>query len=83
MAVKVKVGSLTSIYTGSTDKNVHPEFPLPKVDSIETEDEMAVKVKVGSLTSIYTGTEQQIKVVLLFLRIIFTEKQIEIKKTIV
>ena len=43
---------------------------------------MAVKVKVGSLISIYTGTEQHIKVVLsFFLRIIFTEKRIEIKKT--
>ena len=41
---------------------------------------MAVKVEVGSLTSIYTGTEQQVKVVLLFLRIMFTEKRIEIKK---
>ena len=50
----VKVGSLTSIYTGSTD--AHPEFHLPKVDSIETDDEMAVSVKVGSLTSIYTGS---------------------------
>ena len=48
MAVKVKVGSLTSIYTGSTDTDAHPEFPIPKVDSIETDDEMAVKVKVGS-----------------------------------
>ena len=28
--------------------NAHPEFPIPKVDSIETDDEMAVKVKVGS-----------------------------------
>ena len=42
---------------------------------------MAVKVKVGSLISIYTGKEQHIKVVLsFFLRIIFTEKRIEIKK---
>ena len=28
MAVKVKVGSLTSIYTGSTDTDAHPEFHL-------------------------------------------------------
>ena len=38
----------------STDTDAHPEFHIPKVDSIETDDEMAVKVKVGSLISIYT-----------------------------
>ena len=32
----------------STDTDAHPEFHIPKVDSIETDDEMAVKVKVGS-----------------------------------
>ena len=48
MAFKVKVGSLTSIYTGSTDTDAYPEFHMPKVDSIETDDEMAVNVKVGS-----------------------------------
>ena len=58
MAVKVKVGSLTSIYTGSTETDACPECHIPKVDSIETDDEMAVKAKIGSLTSIYTGSTE-------------------------
>ena len=52
MAVKIKVGSLISLYTGSTDTNAHPELPTPKVDSIEIYDEMAIKIKVGSRESI-------------------------------
>ena len=60
MAVKVKVGSLTSIFTYSTNTNAHTELHILKLDFIKTEDEMAVKVKVGSLNSIYTGSTEML-----------------------
>ena len=41
MAVNVKVGSLLP-FTCSIDTDAYPEFHMPKVDSIETDDEMAV-----------------------------------------
>ena len=34
----------------STDTDAHPEYHIPKTDSIETDDELSVKVKVSELS---------------------------------